>query len=442
MGFTVDTGDGRRVSIDAPAAKLGQSSECEIRLTDARVLPVHATIRKVADRWVVEAAGDWCLQVGELAPARLCWLKPGDRVRLTESGPAIVFEPPNPVEPKPAPSVANPARDPAPVARTAVKPVPVAQERTRPNGVPAWAIVLGLAGCGLGAVVVVTIAFVLPRFFRAASAIGASESQNEPDQQASAETASDGRNDPGAAVRKQQPPDRPAKKSAPASAAPGAPSALSDADLRARFADSVVWIGLNLENNTLFQSSGWLISDSAAVTTADIVTKLLPVVQGQKGDVKVVVRTRGRTWPVTAARLHPDYDPADPGNRSTSVPHGIGVLIFGGPAETGTAFHKANPPQGPAADAQVTMLAFDSALGPGEPYNESKVSLQIFGGKVAEVLQTSPDVSPIYVLKIQAPKSARGAPLLDDAGNLLGTLSMFDDRPILIPAKEAFRVSE
>lgn len=92
MALSIETQNGKRITVEADSALIGRDRTCQIVLPDETALrPIHAKIRKVADRWMVEAQGDWHVQVGEGLPGRMCWLKSGDVIRLTESGSSITF---------------------------------------------------------------------------------------------------------------------------------------------------------------------------------------------------------------------------------------------------------------------------------------------------------------------------------------------------------------
>lgn len=100
MGITFGLPSGERTTVEADTVLIGTDPACEVRLpSDGRVQPRHARIRKTAGRWLVESVGDWLLQVGSGSPGRLSWLRPGDMIRLTESGPNLTFEPPASVTP-------------------------------------------------------------------------------------------------------------------------------------------------------------------------------------------------------------------------------------------------------------------------------------------------------------------------------------------------------
>jgi molecular chaperone DnaK len=95
MSITITTPNGDKVRLDSDSALIGRDRTCQIALPEEPSLqPIHAKIRKVANRWMVEAQGEWQIQVGTGMPGRMSWLQPGDMIRLTESGPALIFEEP------------------------------------------------------------------------------------------------------------------------------------------------------------------------------------------------------------------------------------------------------------------------------------------------------------------------------------------------------------
>lgn len=86
-------GGGQAATDDDPIW-VGTDAACAVRLPeDGRVQPRHARVRRTAGRWLVESLGDWPVQVGSGPPSRLGWLKPGDVIRLSASGPDLVFQP-------------------------------------------------------------------------------------------------------------------------------------------------------------------------------------------------------------------------------------------------------------------------------------------------------------------------------------------------------------
>jgi hypothetical protein len=113
MSITVELGIGQIITIQHDSATIGQDPACDIHIPNSpKIHPRHAKIVKVANKWMIESAGDWLLQVGDGVPGRKLWLNPGDLVHLSESGPYMVFEP-KPVAPKSLVKPPEPA--PAPV---------------------------------------------------------------------------------------------------------------------------------------------------------------------------------------------------------------------------------------------------------------------------------------------------------------------------------------
>jgi pSer/pThr/pTyr-binding forkhead associated (FHA) protein len=100
MPITLAVANGKRFRVDTATALIGRDNSCAIALPEAVNLePVHAKIRNVANRWLVESQGSWPIQVGSGSPGKMSWLKPGDVIRLTEAGPEIVFEPADSLSP-------------------------------------------------------------------------------------------------------------------------------------------------------------------------------------------------------------------------------------------------------------------------------------------------------------------------------------------------------
>ena len=94
MAITLELPSGQIFIVENDSATIGRSSGNDIVIPDSpEIQPVHATITQAANKWMIESAGDWLLQVGNGVPGRKLWLKPNDSIRLSESGPIIVFEP-------------------------------------------------------------------------------------------------------------------------------------------------------------------------------------------------------------------------------------------------------------------------------------------------------------------------------------------------------------
>ncbi len=117
MAITVELGIGQIITVQHDSATIGQAPGSDILISNSpKIQPLHARIVKVANKWMIESAGDWLLQVGDGVPGRKLWLNPGDLIHLSESGPYMVFEP----KPKAAKPVVKPAEPvPAQTAETA-----------------------------------------------------------------------------------------------------------------------------------------------------------------------------------------------------------------------------------------------------------------------------------------------------------------------------------
>ena len=146
MSITVQLSSGRAVSVESDSALVGRDPSCDIALPDERELhPRHARIKKVANKWMIESEGDWPIQVGSGVPGRKLWLSSGDTIRLTESGPEIVFFVGNiGTTPPHLPSI---NAKPEPVSSSLPPPIPIApQGSSEPcSGTSAPAILPALA---------------------------------------------------------------------------------------------------------------------------------------------------------------------------------------------------------------------------------------------------------------------------------------------------------
>ena len=105
MAITIALPSGDYVRIDDSTIIIGQDKACDVSLPGETALhPQHAKISRIAGRWLIESLGEWFVQAGDAPPGRKQWLKPGDSIRLAESGPTIVFEPTNAAHRTTAPS--------------------------------------------------------------------------------------------------------------------------------------------------------------------------------------------------------------------------------------------------------------------------------------------------------------------------------------------------
>ncbi len=82
------------LSFETDAIGIGRDPDNQVALpNDARLAPLHAVIRHVNGRWIVESREGGPIRVGNGRPTQFAWLNPGDVIHLTESGPQLVFEP-------------------------------------------------------------------------------------------------------------------------------------------------------------------------------------------------------------------------------------------------------------------------------------------------------------------------------------------------------------
>ena len=83
------------VTFTEEQVSLGSAGTCTVRFDEScGVKSVHATIREIAGRWLLEAAGSETFTVGKGKACRVHWLEPGDLIHLTAGSPVVTFQPP------------------------------------------------------------------------------------------------------------------------------------------------------------------------------------------------------------------------------------------------------------------------------------------------------------------------------------------------------------
>ena len=92
MSVTFQLPDGRRVDCHDDVILIGADAHCHVAV-DGCPRPCHARVSRVAGRWFIESLGDWLLQVADQPPARKSWLLAGQPIRLSETGPELIFQP-------------------------------------------------------------------------------------------------------------------------------------------------------------------------------------------------------------------------------------------------------------------------------------------------------------------------------------------------------------
>ena len=126
MAIIIQLATGQRVTVERDIATIGQDWSCDVVLAQAPgIQSIHATIMKIGDKWMIESPGDWPLKIGSGPAGRSQWLKRGNVIHLTPSGPDIIFDLPV-VKPPPEPAAApgKPSKTPQRVAPGAAPPRP------------------------------------------------------------------------------------------------------------------------------------------------------------------------------------------------------------------------------------------------------------------------------------------------------------------------------
>ncbi len=123
---------------DSDTIGIGRSPDNQVAFpNDTRVAPRHAIIRLVSGRWIVEACDGWAIRIGNGRPTQFGWINPGDVIRLTESGPELVFEPIVTGAVSGTPVVARLPGSAGTDAAARLAPVPPSQKPATPEAIPA-----------------------------------------------------------------------------------------------------------------------------------------------------------------------------------------------------------------------------------------------------------------------------------------------------------------
>ena len=131
--------DSRLVELPGESILIGRGAAAQLSLPDSRLFEQHAVLRQVAGRWLIEAQGEAVISVGNGRPTKVGWLSPDDVIRLTETGPTLVFEPTRSPEEvllaSTSPAMAAPAFAAPVIASPVVMRPPQCCRRTNP---PLW----------------------------------------------------------------------------------------------------------------------------------------------------------------------------------------------------------------------------------------------------------------------------------------------------------------
>ena len=91
---SVQISNGQLIEIAGDKATVGSNPRCDIVIPDdPRIPDEHAIIKSVSGRWMVESLTDLHVSITGGTAAKICWLKPGDCIKLTPHGPELIFDP-------------------------------------------------------------------------------------------------------------------------------------------------------------------------------------------------------------------------------------------------------------------------------------------------------------------------------------------------------------
>src|SRR5690242_18919798 len=91
--FVIQIVGGTQVRTEEPVGTIGSDPASLVAVPrDAHLAPQHAVIRQVGGRWVIESQGEGLIRIGSGVPTKLGWLSRGDSIKLSETGPELLFE--------------------------------------------------------------------------------------------------------------------------------------------------------------------------------------------------------------------------------------------------------------------------------------------------------------------------------------------------------------
>jgi pSer/pThr/pTyr-binding forkhead associated (FHA) protein len=201
--------------------------------------------------------------------------------------------------------------------------------------------------------------------------------------------------------------------------------------------EAVTWIGFRYVDEIHADECGWFVSPGAVVTSgrAAFALKQLSEAQPDRSEFELIVYLRGKFMPVDRVVIHSSYDPADPGHRD-SLQHDVGILFLTVPVD-GIV-----PCQIIAAPLDLDLLpeslrtiGFQNQTGVTDLFDATKVRksqsvLRITGSETGTT-----DSSPI--LKTGAPyqRGMSGAPVFDQDVKVVGVVSQFDGKLVVVPVQ-------
>ena len=379
--------------------------------------------------WLIEAEADGALQVGDAAPARVNWLHSGDEIRLTPSGPTLVFNPATRTDRSilgsavPLPTVD--AGDVVVELDPVIEPTPLpsrgstGQSEVRPTKLsiefPGSVTALWMSALGIFAIAVVMLLF-RPHYPTVSPSVAVEAKLPDPT--------------PAVVVVPSAPPE--SNIIAPVAPAVVIPPAFSWDEIARTHEDAIVCVALEYKGYSFPYATGWVARANRIVTTASVVVELEAVIE--KG-LQIVVHHKRQVIPIQSVRRHPRYDAAQPTDR-TSQRFNLGLLIP--KTDLTSACVNATDEEWKSInlESQFLPLGVVSSLGENEPYDPLKVQTKRLSIRMTGS-DTVPDVVvPLYKVVIELPKTAEGSPVFNNAGHVIGVLAPVGSSVTLVPTSE------
>lgn len=422
MPLRVQTDDGRALTIEGQSATIGRSSECDIVIRSATDLAdIHARVRRVGDRVLVESLEGANLYVEGQSPNRLLWLSPGDMVRLTKNGPSFIFDP------RPEHSESAFA---SPSETTAQNPM----LHLRSRYAVAWGIGL-LLGSLLLAVYWISGNAREPDRPRSQDHISST-------QRGGARENSDLAAHPEAGSHHEVP------DAGPSSTRPNLPSEADltfkvDAGAAASIADDsrdgVVWVGVTSDTGALADKhiplcTGWLVGSSEVVTSGLAIVEMRSSVLAKN----LFVAIPGdpiRYVAVASLRVHPKLDQGD----SYDLDYDVGVLQLAETLPQINVLKRYRPLGKESWEGNLLRVAYhipESPFRPVESHGTSPLISDLV--TVMRTLPADPDAIPTLAVSSKTSLTVDlgciGAPVFAENGRVVGTFCCVENRsPWIVP---------
>ena len=433
--FVIGLPSGRQVVVDKLPAVIGSAPDAVVRIEGhAGVKPRHACIRRVGNRWIIEADGDGLVQIGNGPPARMHWLQSGDVVALTSAGPAIRFELPRSSVRDPASAVVPPSgaevpagsglqpvaedlrqrtRPIAVAAYDASRPEPVgrgAGPRLPPNRLPLF------GGLALAAIVLVLVAS-WPRGEALDPSVAPFGAQPEPPPAAEVTGPGVPAPDP---VSDTAMPEVQAKREAPPTATnpPAAVRELSD------YAPALVWLGFRFHGDDFADRTGWAVAPELIVSTAEQVAKLKLLSESPEHQFEIIAGCGVSRIPVIEFRVDPNYNFGEPGSE-VSLQHNVGLVRLKSPLPGNALLPLASSGELAAITLkqQLTGIGYVNDLQATDPYDPLRVRLETTNAVVSGASVGAPSSPSLFKVDLVVQPGLEGWPAFNRSGRVVGMLT-------------------